>query len=64
MVVVNDPVDMAEKIIHLFESGTLRNKIISEGLRTASQYTWDSIIPQIIEYYRQIASSIPIKSNK
>ena len=52
MFAMQDPEAMAEKIIHVIENDTLRKKIICEGLKTASQYTWDNIIPQIIEYYR------------
>ncbi len=59
---MKSPEDMAEKIIHVIENDILRKKIICEGLKTASQYTWDKIIPQIIKYYRQIAGYTPIKS--
>jgi len=62
MVAMNDPRDLAEKIIRVIESDTLKNNLISEGLKTATQYTWDNIIPQIIEYYQQIAAFTPIKS--
>ena len=59
---MKNPEDMTKKIIHVIENETLRKKIICEGLKTASQYTWDKIIPQIIEYYRQIAGYTPVKS--
>lgn len=64
MVAMNDPVDLAKKIIQLHKDGALRDRIISEGLKTASQYTWDSIIPKIISYYRQVAGFTPVKSKK
>lgn len=60
MINMNDPEDLAEKIIQVIKSDILANKLISEGIKTASLYTWDNIIPQIIEYYRQIAGFIPI----
>ena len=62
MVNINDPVDMAEKIIQLLKNDMLRNRIISEGLKTASQYKWDCIIPKIISYYQQVASFTPVKN--
>jgi len=62
MVAMNDPGDLAEKIIQVIEDGTLANNLILEGIKTASQYTWDNIIPQIIEYYQQIASFTPVIS--
>ncbi|MDD4401750.1 MAG: glycosyltransferase family 4 protein [Desulfitobacteriaceae bacterium] len=62
MVNINDPVDMAEKIIQLFKDDMLRNRIISKGLKTASQYTWDCIIPKIISYYQQVAGLTPVKN--
>ncbi|MHB8127884.1 MAG: glycosyltransferase family 4 protein [Mobilitalea sp.] len=63
MIAMNDPGDLAEKIIQVMESDSLANNLISEGINTASQYTWDNIIPQIIEYYQQIAGFRPIKSD-
>ena len=56
---MNNPEDMAEKIITVTENYILRKSIILQGIETASQYTWDKIIPQIIEYYRQIAGYTP-----
>jgi len=58
---MNNPENMAEKIISVIENDILRKKIISQGLKTASKYTWDKITPQIIEYYRQIAGYTPMK---
>lgn len=58
---MNNPENMAEKIISVIENDILRKKIIFQGLKTASKYTWDKITPQIIEYYRQIAGYTPMK---
>lgn len=59
---MNNPDNMAEKIISVIENDILRKKVIFQGLKTASKYTWDKIIPQIIEYYRQIAGYTPMKN--
>jgi len=59
MIAMNNPGDLAEKMIQVMESDTLASNLISEGINTASQYTWDNIIPQIIEYYQMIASFRP-----
>lgn len=59
---MNDPQDLAEKIIQVLENDSLRNHIISEGLKTASRYTWDQIMPQLIAYYQKISGFTPIKS--
>ncbi|NLZ80698.1 MAG: glycosyltransferase family 4 protein [Clostridiales bacterium] len=59
MIAMNDPEDLAEKIIQVFEDDALRNKIILEGLKTASNYKWDNIISQIMEYYQKISAFVP-----
>lgn len=64
MAAMNNPRDLAEKIIQVYENSSLSNKIISGGLRTASKYKWDIIIPQIIKYYQRISNFTPIKSEK
>lgn len=62
MTAMNNPQSIAENIVKAFENDTLRNKLISEGLKTASRYTWDHIISQIIEYYQKISGFKPISA--
>lgn len=52
----NNPEDIANQMIRLFKSPNLYQKIVSGGIKTAEQYDWKVIIPQLVEYYRKIAS--------
>lgn len=60
LVEMNDPEDIAEKIIKLYENTRLRNQLIAEGSKTASRFTWDWITPQIINYYGKISRFKPV----
>ncbi|HKM21651.1 MAG TPA: glycosyltransferase family 4 protein [Lachnospiraceae bacterium] len=62
MATTNDPIDLANKIIWVYENEMLAGKFISAGIKTASIYTWDKIVPQLIKYYQQISSYRPVKS--
>lgn len=61
MTAMSAPQDIAEKIVQVLENTALRNKLIAEGIKTASCFTWDIITPQILEYYRQVACFKPKK---
>ncbi|MBT2638629.1 glycosyltransferase family 4 protein [Bacillus sp. ISL-39] len=52
---MKDPVDMAEKIKEVFSHACLKESLITNGLATANQYNWKTIIQDILEYYRSIA---------
>jgi glycosyltransferase involved in cell wall biosynthesis len=60
MTETNDPHEIAEKVALLMEDGALCSSVVLGGLRTAAKYTWDSTIPQIIDYYRQISRFTPV----
>jgi glycosyltransferase involved in cell wall biosynthesis len=60
MASMNDPESIADRIAKLIEDGSLRDGIVLDGLKTAEKYRWDSIIPQIIDYYRQISCFTPV----
>ena len=62
MAAVKNPTDLAEKIIWVYENKTAAKKMIAEGIKTASQYKWDNIIPQLIKHYKQISRFRPVKS--
>lgn len=63
MIEMNNPKDIAEKIVQLFDN-KLRNKMIAAGLKTASLYTWDKITSQIIDYYVQISGFTPKRAQE
>lgn len=64
MSAMNNPDELAKKIIWVYENEMLIDRIISRGIDTAAKYTWDNIIPQLIKYYRQISRFKPIKSQE
>ena len=61
MIEMNDPNDIVEKIIRLCDDQALKTELINEGTKTASKFSWDYIIPIIIDYYRKIACYKPVK---
>jgi L-malate glycosyltransferase len=52
---MKDSVDMAEKIKKVLSDSCLKDSLITNGLATANQYKWKTIIQNILEYYRNIA---------
>ncbi|MEH7301284.1 glycosyltransferase family 4 protein [Neobacillus drentensis] len=54
---MKNPVDMAEKIREVFVNPNVKEKLISNGLATANQYKWETIIQNILEYYTTIAEN-------
>lgn len=60
MTAMSDPNELAKNIISVYEDEALADKIISGGIKTASKYSWDNIIPQILKYYQQISNYKPV----
>jgi len=61
MVEMNDPNDIVAKIVKLCDDQVLKTELINEGSKTASMFSWDYIIPIIVDYYRKIACFKPIR---
>ncbi|WP_163100514.1 glycosyltransferase family 4 protein [Peribacillus alkalitolerans] len=53
---MKDPDDMAAKIAEVFLNQSIKKDLIKNGLSTAKLYRWETIINDIYEYYRMIAS--------
>jgi len=53
---MKDPEDMAAKILEVVTNEETKEFLITNGLSTAKQYHWDTIIQDIYAYYKQIAS--------
>lgn len=47
--------DLVEKIEKLIKDKELRNKLSKNAIETAKKFSWDEIINQLIEYYKEIA---------
>lgn len=60
MIAMNDPEDIAKKIVKLIKDDDLRESIITEGLKTSSRFTWEHITPRLINYYRKVSRFSPI----
>jgi len=56
---MNDPQDIADKIELLCSDKPLRKRIVKNALQTVGLYSWDFIIPRLLEYYRLIARFKP-----
>ncbi|WP_432665332.1 glycosyltransferase [Wukongibacter baidiensis] len=52
---IKEPNDIAEKIIRLLNDSLLKEKLIENGLKTAEVFKWDTIIPKLYSYYKDIA---------
>lgn len=53
---MKNPDDMAEKIIQVLASQEIQTKLRNNGLLTAQKYKWETIINDILDYYKNIAS--------
>ncbi|RXZ02212.1 glycosyltransferase family 4 protein [Fictibacillus sp. S7] len=53
---LNDPEDMAKQIREIFSNPSLKEHLIKNGLVTASNYKWEIIMLDILDYYKKIAS--------
>lgn len=53
---MKNPDDMAEKIVQVLASQEIQTKLRKNGLQTAQKYHWETIINDILHYYKNIAS--------
>lgn len=53
---MKNPDDMAEKIVQVLGSQEIQTKIRNNGLQTAQKYKWETIINDILNYYKNIAT--------
>ncbi|WML58028.1 glycosyltransferase family 4 protein [Neobacillus sp. PS2-9] len=53
---MKNPDDMAEKIVQVLGSQEIQSKLRKNGLQTAQKYKWETIINDILHYYKNIAS--------
>jgi L-malate glycosyltransferase len=53
---MKNPDDMAEKIVQVLGSQEIQSKLRKNGLQTAQKYKWETIIKDILHYYKNIAS--------
>ncbi len=51
-----DKEDMIKKVAMLIEDAELRTKLSENGIRTAKKFNWNTIVNEMIEYYREIAT--------
>ncbi|WP_213371420.1 glycosyltransferase family 4 protein [Mesobacillus boroniphilus] len=51
-----DPVDMAEKIACVLSSKELQKKLTANGLITVENYKWNTIIEELLDFYKKVAS--------
>ncbi len=52
---IKAPGDIAEKIIRLLDDPLLKKQLIENGLKTAKEFKWDTIIPKLYLYYKDVA---------
>lgn len=55
MVKMNDPQDLAAKIAELYLDNKLLSRLSEAGIKTADDFSWEKIIPCLIDYYRKVA---------
>ncbi|HWP79457.1 MAG TPA: glycosyltransferase family 4 protein [Candidatus Acidoferrum sp.] len=52
---MQNPADIANKLLALHANPTLRDRLRTGGLKTAKDFSWARIMPQLIRYYRELA---------
>ena len=58
---MQSPRDIVEKLLMLHNDDNLRKRIQTGGLETASCFSWDRIIPDLLDYYCRIARFRPVR---
>ncbi|MEH7440427.1 glycosyltransferase family 4 protein [Neobacillus drentensis] len=53
---MKNPDDMAEKIVQVLASKEVQTRLRNNGLQTAQNYKWETIINDILDYYKNAAS--------
>lgn len=59
---IQNPNDIAQKIMELLRSPQLKEKLIANGLKTAKLFKWNRIMPKLHSYYKDI-SMYRVKEN-
>lgn len=55
LIIEDDPKDFACKTIELLNSGSLRQKLIKNGLELVNEkYTWEKIIPKLTQVFNEV----------
>jgi glycosyltransferase involved in cell wall biosynthesis len=57
---INNPSSIAENIIKLLNDKQLYAKLRENGIKTARKFSWNIIIPELINYYKEIAKYRPL----
>lgn len=60
---IENPQDLAQKIIEVLSNNTLLEHLRKNGLETANTYKWSNIIPSLYEYYKEVAQYKPAPRN-
>ncbi len=53
----NDPEEVANSITKLSVDEDLRMKLVRNGLKMAKKFEWESIIPQVETFYKEVANN-------
>lgn len=59
MAAIANPADLAKQSDRVLNNETLRKRIVSGGLRTAARFRWESIMPDVLGVYRDMAAFEP-----
>jgi len=58
-----NPLDIAKKIELLVKSPNIRTTLISNGLETAKNYSWDNSIKKLLDYLKNVAQYTPVRND-
>jgi len=61
MTKMDDPYDLADRIIQLYRDPYLRQSLTSCGYATAKRFDWESIVAELIQYYKEAAGYEPYR---
>ena len=54
LVNVKDPNNYAEALLKVLRDGSLRRKLIENGLKTAKDYSWEKVAERVEEVYLRV----------
>ncbi|MFS0836301.1 glycosyltransferase family 4 protein [Paenibacillus sp. 1P03SA] len=60
---IRDPESLSVQLTYLLENPLLREKQIVKGLETAARFSWNAVLPQVENYYKEAAGCDPIPVN-
>lgn len=55
MVEKDDPEGLAKAIDRVIRDDKLQKKLSKAGLETAKKYTWDNVVSQLENYYKELS---------